>query len=166
MIVWVDISNKSFEVSAARVEDFARHLLEAAGEIEAELSLSLVDDETIRRLNREYRGIDAPTDVLSFSLREGEPVGQDHALGDIVISVDTARRQAREYGHTVAEEIEELIFHGYLHLAGYDHEQDDPSAWRQAEAELIGELKKRGLPSAPKGLIHTPLESKREKKGG
>ncbi|MFB3787174.1 MAG: rRNA maturation RNase YbeY [bacterium] len=166
MMVWVDVCEKAPVVSAARVEEFARQLLEAAGELDAELSISLVDDESIRRLNRAYRGIDSPTDVLSFPLREGEPVGQDYALGDIVISLDTARRQATTYGHTEADEIDELIFHGFLHLAGYDHEQDDPSRWRQAEEELIRKLKERGLSYIPKGLIDAPPESKRDEKGG
>lgn len=166
MMVWVEVCEKAPGVSAARVEEFARHLLEAAGELDAELSISLVDDEFIRRLNRTYRGIDSPTDVLSFPLREGEPVGQDYALGDIVISVDTARRQARTYGHTAADEIDELIFHGFLHLTGYDHERDNPAEWRRAEAELIGKLKKRNLSFVPKGLINTTHQSKPEKKGG
>ena len=164
--ILVDMPGEASDLSAARIEQFARQLLEAAGEWEAELSISLVDDATIRRLNRDYRGIDAPTDVLSFSLREGEPVGQAYPLGDLVISVDTVRRQAAAYGHSVADEVEELIFHGFLHLLGYDHDHDDPSLWRRAEQELIETLQQRDLSFIPKGLINTSHDSKREKKGG
>ncbi|MGE4295088.1 MAG: rRNA maturation RNase YbeY [Campylobacterales bacterium] len=80
----------------------------------------LVDDETIRELNLEHRGLDKPTDVLSFPLEPfpGAP------LGSIIISVDTARRQAEEMGHPIESEIAVLFLHGLLHLKGFDHECD------------------------------------------
>lgn len=88
----------------------------------SELSLALVRDAEIHRLNREWRGKDRPTDVLAFSLREG-PFGDLHeSLGDVVISLETAARQARENGLSLGEEIDRLLVHGILHLAGYDHE--------------------------------------------
>ncbi len=90
-----------------------------------ELSILLTNDEQIAELNRQYRGIDAPTDVLSFSQLEGEQVADgdaDHVvLGDIVISVETAARQASERGCSTEDEIELLMVHGLLHLLGYDH---------------------------------------------
>lgn len=80
----------------------------------------LTDDKTIRELNRAYREKDKPTDVLSFPI--SEEVGGWTVLGDIVISVDTAKRQAEYIGHSLEEEIKRLLVHGFLHLLGYDHE--------------------------------------------
>lgn len=100
----------------------ARIVLEAIGLGASELSLRLVDDAEIHVLNRDHRGRDRATDVLSFSLREGEFGAVTPALGDVVISLDTAARQARENGFTLVEEVDRLLVHGILHLAGYDHE--------------------------------------------
>lgn len=78
----------------------------------------------MRSLNRRYRGRDQTTDVLSFSLREGAFSRiQPTMLGDIVVSVPSAERQAREYGHSLEREIDRLLVHGLLHLVGYDHER-------------------------------------------
>ncbi len=100
----------------------ARTVLEALGLGASELSLRLVRDAEIHALNRDYRGRDRATDVLSFSLREGEFGHVGGAIGDVVISLDTAARQAHENGFTIGEEVERLLVHGILHLAGYDHE--------------------------------------------
>jgi probable rRNA maturation factor len=106
----------------------AKRLLAAAGKPASSLSLTLVGDEEIRTLNRTHRAKDKPTDVLSFSLLEGAgdaaPAGQapEDLLGDVVISVDTARRQAREYGATLQRELYRLLIHGLLHVLGHDHE--------------------------------------------
>jgi probable rRNA maturation factor len=100
----------------------ARIVLEALGLDASELSVSLVGDAEIRRLNRRYRGKDRPTDVLSFSLREGEFGDVATSIGDVVISLETAKRQALENGFTLHEEVDRLLVHGILHLAGYDHE--------------------------------------------
>lgn len=87
-----------------------------------------VRDKKIRALNREFRGKDYATDVLSFPVFDGADetfdFGGEGNLGDIVISVDTALRQAREAGHSLGRETEELLLHGVLHLCGYDHETD------------------------------------------
>ncbi|HHY67375.1 MAG TPA: rRNA maturation RNase YbeY, partial [Alicyclobacillus sp.] len=90
----------------------------------------LVDDERIHELNRDYRGVDRPTDVLSFAMREGEgePVQTEEGrelLGDIVISVETAERQANQYGHSLRRELAFLAVHGFLHLLGYDHQSPE-----------------------------------------
>jgi probable rRNA maturation factor len=90
---------------------------------DAELSVLLCDDAFIQELNRQYRGLDRPTDVLSFA-QEPVPGGPD-VLGDIVISVETARRQAREQRHSLAREVEWLLCHGMLHLLGYDDETEE-----------------------------------------
>lgn len=87
-----------------------------------ELSLLFTDDTEIHDLNKQYRGKDRPTDVLSFSQLEGVQDAFNTSLGDIVISCDTASRQAKELEHPLAEELLRLLIHGILHLAGYDHE--------------------------------------------
>lgn len=126
-------------------------LLLAGSSEDSEVSLSLVDDERIHELNREYRGVDSPTDVLSFALREeseeepeistGEFELADDLLGDIIISVPRAREQAMEYGHSLARELVYLAVHGTLHLMGYDHEQDEERrAMRLKEEEVMARL--------------------------
>jgi probable rRNA maturation factor len=88
----------------------------------SELSILLTDDDQIQRLNRLYRNIDRPTDVLSFSQRQGDlPDHPSALLGDVVISTPTAERQAIERGHSVAAEVTRLLAHGLLHLMGWDH---------------------------------------------
>ncbi len=100
----------------------ARRLLAAIGDESAALSLSLVSDGSIRALNHKYRGKDSATDVLSFPLDDGaEPRALERMLGDVVISVDTARRQAAGYDAPLQREIYRLLIHGLLHLKGHDH---------------------------------------------
>ncbi len=93
----------------------------AAGAADSDLALSLVDDDEIRLLNRDYRHKDKPTDVLSFSLREGEAALPGAPLGDVVISVETASRQARAAARPLEAELLHLAVHGLAHLLGYDH---------------------------------------------
>lgn len=117
------------------------------GPEEAEVSLLLVDNQRIHALNLEYRGIDRPTDVLSFALQEEmeeepEIEEEDEMLGDIVISVERAREQAEEYGHSFEREIVYLAVHGTLHLLGFDHEEEnDKQEMRSKEEEVMAELK-------------------------
>ncbi|MFW6197526.1 MAG: rRNA maturation RNase YbeY [Myxococcota bacterium] len=100
----------------------AERMLVAAGRPEAELSILLCDDGVMAELNHQYRHEKGPTDVLAFAMHEGEgPGAGTPLLGDVVVSVDTARRQARDRGHTIREEITTLLAHGILHLLGYDH---------------------------------------------
>ncbi len=113
----------------------------------AEVSVSFVTDEEIRRLNRAYRAIDAATDVLSFSMEElGEDEitiigeGMPLMLGDIIISVDKIKAQATEYGHAFERELGFLVLHGFLHLLGYDHlEADDEKVMFSRQDELMAE---------------------------
>ncbi|TEB15380.1 Endoribonuclease YbeY [Pelotomaculum sp. FP] len=111
---------------------------------DAEVSLVLVDDIYIRSLNSEYRGIDSPTDVLSFAMLEGEALpGQEEELilGDVVVSVQTARRQADEYGHSFRRETAYLTAHGVLHLLGYDHQEEEGrEKMRLKEEEILASL--------------------------
>jgi len=127
-------------VSRAGFSPFLRRLTrELPAEDCASLAVCLVSDRAMRRFNRQFRGSDASTDVLAFS-GEGEPdeAGLVH-LGDIVISVPTAARQAREAGHSLARELRILALHGYLHLLGYDHETDDGSM-RRLQARMLRRL--------------------------
>ena len=118
----------------------------SGGPEEAEVSLMLVDDQRIHTLNLEYRGVDRPTDVLSFALQEEsdeEPDSEfeDDMLGDIVISAERAREQAEEYDHSFEREIVYLAVHGTLHLLGYDHEEEkDKQEMRSKEEEVMALL--------------------------
>jgi probable rRNA maturation factor len=96
----------------------------------------------MRRLNREWRGKDRPTDVLSFSLREGEHGGVASALGDVVISLETAARQARDRRSSLASEVDRLLVHGILHLAGYDHEVSarEERRMKRKEREMLARI--------------------------
>jgi probable rRNA maturation factor len=98
---------------------FADKALEAIGKSESSATIAFVSDKRIRGLNRQFRGIDKATDVLSF------PAEEKANLGDIAVSVDTAAVQAKENGLTLEGEIAQLILHGLLHLCGYDHETDN-----------------------------------------
>ena len=98
--------------------NFAAKALAAIGKSESSATIAFVSDKKIRELNRQFRGIDKATDVLSFPSD-----GPD--LGDIAVSVDTAATQAKENGLKLDEEIAQLILHGLLHLSGYDHETDN-----------------------------------------
>ncbi len=97
-------------------------MLESLGLRDAELSILLCDDATIRSLNRRYRKKDRATDVLAFPMQEGPgPEASAGLLGDVVISLPTARRQAAEHDRPIIEEVTFLLAHGLLHLLGYDH---------------------------------------------
>ena len=102
-----------------------------------------IGDRAMRTLNRNYRGKDSTTDVLSFSMREGRYGGvQPNMLGDIVIAMPVARRQAVDAGLTMQQELERLLIHGLLHLVGYDHERSAAEArsMRMKESRLIRSL--------------------------
>lgn len=107
---------------------------------DGEISVLLLDDEEIRKLNRDYRGIDRPTDVLSFALNEGDqPDPQPDMWGDIVISVERAARQAESAGLSFEDEVARLLVHGALHLFGYDHEGSKKKAaqMKKKEKEIL-----------------------------
>ncbi|MEL7564945.1 MAG: rRNA maturation RNase YbeY [Dehalobacterium sp.] len=118
--------------------------------MDPEISLLLVDDPEIQSLNHKYRGINRPTDVLSFAM-EDEIAGEDvpdfvilednNILGDIVISLETAQRQAEEYGHSLEREVGFLAVHGMLHLLGYDHgTEEDSVKMRTREESILAQL--------------------------
>ncbi len=130
----------------ANIHELLLQLLNIASTVEpiptGEIVLTFVDDEMIRELNEQYRGIDKPTDVLSFSMSEQtdeEPIiiyenKPEEQLGDIVISAPAAKRQSEEYGHSLEREIGFLFVHGLLHLLGYDH-QDERSEHRMFQKQ-------------------------------
>ena len=115
-------------------EDFGRR---------AEVSVTFTDNEGIHALNREYRNVDRPTDVLSFPLSDGEDYDNDGdavLLGDIVISLERAQTQAEEYGHSFEREVAFLTVHSMLHLLGYDHEtspEDERDMFARQDEILI-----------------------------
>ncbi len=114
----------------------AEAVLSAARAETAELSILLVSDRRMRALNRRYRKKDRATDVLAFPLREARfSRFRGALLGDVVISVQVAKRQAKEFGHGLRDEIERLLVHGILHLLGYDHERNAPDAAVMARKE-------------------------------
>jgi probable rRNA maturation factor len=110
----------------------------------AEVSIVITDDATIRDLNRRYAGEDHATDVLSFSLEEGGafPSGEaGRTLGEVIISLETAERQAREAGHAIGDEVAHLLVHGVLHLLGYDHaEPEEEREMRDRERAVLAQL--------------------------
>jgi probable rRNA maturation factor len=131
-------------IDASALHQLAVRTLEAESVGPAELSVVLTVDAKIRELNRAYRGSDAATDVLSFSQGEGEafarPEGVEPHIGDVVISLETARRQAAEYAVPLQNELAHLLVHGVLHLLGYDHESaGDAKIMRAREDAILGE---------------------------
>ena len=114
---------------------------EVYGVADAEFSITLTDDAHIHALNKKFRGIDRPTDVLSFAFRESnepEIVGADfEILGDVIISLERAKIQAAEFGHSFLREVIFLEVHGLLHLLGYDHIDDDQRREMEDEQKFI-----------------------------
>ena len=109
---------------------------------DVELSLLICDDAFIHPLNRDYRGKDKPTDVLSFAQREGDFAFEDDPiLGDVIISLETTIRQAEERKHSTQRELSILLIHGILHLIGYDHIEDDEAEIMETkEKEILAQL--------------------------
>jgi probable rRNA maturation factor len=121
----------------------ARCILGALGHSRSELSVALVDDGEMKRLNGEWRGRPQATDVLSFSLVEGEQSDyRGQMMGDVVIGIETAARQARERHRSLDDVVSRLLIHGVLHLLGHDHEQDDEArVMRAAERRLSSAIR-------------------------
>lgn len=139
MAVYLRVRLTRLVVRHTTLIHLAERVLSAVGESRSELSLELTGDGRMRRLNREYRKKDRPTDVLAFPIREAvmprgvRPVTQ--MLGDVVISLPTAVRQAKEAGRSIDDELAMLLVHGVLHLCGYDHERNRLQAARMSRRE-------------------------------
>ena len=131
------------EITIPTIEAAAVKVSELYGLDNAELSVTLTDNEHIHVINREYRGVDRPTDVISFALNESdEPEIEDaeiNILGDIIISLERAAEQAEEYGHSYRREIAFLTVHGLLHLLGYDHMEEDERLEMEEEQRVVME---------------------------
>lgn len=120
---------RAARISPVRVGAFVEYALERLGLFGTQVTIVLVGERAMRVLNSRWRGEDRPTDVLSFSQRAGAGGGlHPEILGDVVICVPIARRQARDAGHCLAAELDRLAVHGLLHLAGYRHEEDPVAA--------------------------------------
>jgi probable rRNA maturation factor len=151
---------RNAEINVRVLKATAQKLLNASNEKDSSLSLTLVDDRTIRNLNREHRGKDTSTDVLSFPLvdathrgspstarlrrsaQDGSaavPMNMERMLGDVVISVDTAKRQATGYDASLQDEVHRLLIHGVLHILGHDHEKIRERARMEAEERRLAE---------------------------
>jgi probable rRNA maturation factor len=125
--IYIDARKRNPGISARKIRRYAELILtelstERLPPSVTELSILFIGDRAMRVLNRDFRGKDKSTDVLSFSQLEGENGIPSPTLGDLVISVDTTKRQAKEYGVTYERELLRLMVHGILHLHGYDHE--------------------------------------------
>lgn len=109
------------------IENLLNYAIEHEKLDNLEFSVIVVDNEKIHELNKEFRGIDRPTDVITFALEDNEdfPMMDTRVLGDIYISLDKAKGQALEYGHSFLRELAFLSIHGFLHLLGYDHMKED-----------------------------------------
>ena len=138
MVQVVRQGTRSRAVTVAEVKGAAEAMLRALSLPRAELSVLLCDDATIHALNRDYRRKDKPTDVLAFALREGRDghLAGD-VLGDVVISLDTAARQAHERAKATREEVRMLLAHGLLHLLGWDHRTDAEDRKMRAEVDRL-----------------------------
>jgi len=129
------------------IERAARFALErASAPAEAELTIVLTDDDQLRKLNRDYLGVDAPTDVLSFPASESDPETGARYLGDVLISVPRAAQQAQAAGHSLESEVQLLVVHGVLHLMGHDHAEAGAKArmW-VAQTEVLERLGLSGI---------------------
>ena len=125
-----------------------QRILADLGLPEAELSLLLVDDKQIQELNHRFLGRDKPTNVLAFSMREGEFTSlHPNLLGDLVISIETANRQSKQSGLNEMEMLTLLLIHGILHLLGYEHEGRKKEAREMAikQKELLQECRNSGI---------------------
>lgn len=134
------------EVNAADLAQVIAAALASEGRADAEVTLVVTDDEAVAALNQQYRGVDGPTDVLSFPAQEPTPgfvsaPEADAYLGDIIIALPFTRRQAAELGRPLAAELRLLAAHGVLHLVGYDHAEPDEEAvmWARQDA-ILGQV--------------------------
>lgn len=129
-----------------KLEKIAVAILELVHRADAELSLVLIGNREMQKLNAGYRHKDYPTDVLSFPV-EGEMPAEISLLGEVIISVEKAAEQARERGRTVEKEMVTLLIHGIVHLLGYDHERSaqDARAMSRVEKRIYRQLCERGL---------------------
>ncbi len=145
MKIFIRNLQRQIKADQKKISSDSEKLLKLLGIRNAELSILLVNDKEIRKLNLKYRGKDKTTDVLSFPLHEEKRGLPFLALGDIVINLNAARRDATEQKITLKEHLRWLLAHGILHLLGYDHEKSRyaEKKMRLKEKKLLTQLKKR-----------------------
>ena len=146
----IHIDNQQDFLESALLERAARFTLETSTALSsglkpdsanADITIVLTDDAQLHELNREYLGVDAPTDVLSFPASETDPETGTAYLGDILISIPRAMQQAQAAGHPVEAEVQLLVVHGTLHLLGHDHaEAEEKASMWKAQAEVLERL--------------------------
>ena len=134
------------KLPARKIKKIALTILELVGEKNAELSLVLIGNLEMKKLNARYRKKDYTTDVLSFPV-EGIVLKETRLLGDVVVSVEKAAEQARAHGHSSEQELVTLLIHGIVHLIGYDHERSarEARAMRRVEKRIYRQLCERGV---------------------
>jgi probable rRNA maturation factor len=154
----VTAADKNLRLPSARTLARFLALAQKTVRLKGQVTVLLTTDAAIRKLNRQFRGKDKPTDVLSFPAEGSFPtegIEAEKIAGDLAISVPTARKQAVEQGHSLSTEIKVLILHGLLHLSGYDHESDAGQMARR-------ELQIRARLNLPQGLIERSKKSPRK----
>lgn len=122
------------------LEPLLTYALEVENVDNLEFNVIIINNEEIHKINKEYRGIDRPTDVISFALEDYKDIKYENdyrVLGDIYISIDKVREQAKEYGHSEKRELAFLAVHGLLHLLGYDHMEKEDEKVMLSKQELI-----------------------------
>ena len=148
MKIWIRNRQKHTPLDLRKIRKVAQRILTELGLPDAELSLLLVNDVQIQALNRRYLRLDKPTNVLAFPMREGEfSALHPHLLGDLVISVETARRQMKRFGLDEMKMVTLLMIHGILHLLGYEHEGTKKGAREMAvkQKELLQKCRNIGI---------------------
>ncbi|MGG3915546.1 rRNA maturation RNase YbeY [Rossellomorea vietnamensis] len=148
LIDFIDETETVSDEQTQLVQNILNFAAEQEGiEAESEVSVTFVTNERIQEINREYRSKDQPTDVISFALEElGEDeveiigAGIPRVLGDIIISIDRTKEQAEEYNHSVSRELGFLALHGFLHLLGYDHmEEEEEKKMFKKQKDILDE---------------------------
>ena len=134
MEVQIDDRQGKHRISKKKIQQKARAILNALDYPDAELSILIVDDQQIARLNQQYLNREGPTNVIAFAMQEG-PFTEiaPGLLGDVVISVETAHREAKNAGIGTAAYVDQLLIHGILHLLGYDHENNTSEAHKMEQ---------------------------------
>jgi len=129
-----------------KIKELTKRILQLLGVRADEVSIMFVSDEEMKYYNQTYRGVPEPTDVLSFPLEGLTPEGKRN-LGDIIVSLETASRQAEELGHSLELEVKILLIHGLIHLLGYDHTTDQ-GEMEAKEREILRRLEEDSQPSS------------------
>ena len=149
MKIQIENRQSRFKIEKRKIRITVSRILKILHCDDKEISIVLTDDETIRILNKQYLERDKSTNVISFSLQEGEYGNVNpQILGDVVISLDTAERDARKGNLTLEEEIDFLLIHGILHLLGYNHEntsKDETIKMQQKEKKLFNQIHNRNI---------------------